>query len=98
MNKVPDAEVVILPVLSDNYAYLLVRAGQALVVDPSEAAPVRAALAACGASLSGILLTHYDADHTGGVGALRRETGCPVVGPEPAPWPLDTPLAWCIVT
>jgi hydroxyacylglutathione hydrolase len=51
---------------------------------------VRAALKARGVELAGILLTHYDSDHTGGVTALRKATGCPVVGPEPAPWPIDS--------
>jgi glyoxylase-like metal-dependent hydrolase (beta-lactamase superfamily II) len=40
-----------------------------------------AALAAAGARLEAILLTHRHADHTGGVAALRRRTGCRVLGP-----------------
>lgn len=54
---------------------------EALVVDPGEAAPVFQALEAEGVTLTGILVTHHHADHTGGVNALRERTGAWVVGP-----------------
>ena len=38
-------EIEIVPCLSDNYAYLVKSGAFCAVVDPSEAAPVRAALA-----------------------------------------------------
>lgn len=63
--------VVPVPCLSDNYAYLVIADdGRVAVVDPSEAAPVRAALAAEGLSLAEIWCTHHHADHVGGVPAL----------------------------
>jgi len=71
------------PCLSDNYAYLIsADAGtEALVVDPSEDAPVLAALEAAGLSLVGILATHHHWDHVGGIEALRKRFGdIPVVG------------------
>jgi hydroxyacylglutathione hydrolase len=61
-----------LPCLSDNYAYLIHQDGapEAYVVDPSEAAPVKAALAERHLQLRGILATHHHHDHVGGIPAL----------------------------
>lgn len=67
-----------IPCLADNYAYLLVRDGHAVVVDPSEEAPVLAALD--GLALDAIWCTHHHFDHVGGVPALAARFGVPVVG------------------
>ena len=74
-------EIEIIPCLSDNYAYLVKSGDQCAVVDPSEAAPVRAALARRGWSLTHILNTHHHLDHCGGNLDLKAETGAQVVGP-----------------
>lgn len=68
-------EVLTVPALRDNYAYLLVHGREAVAVDPAEAAPVRDVLAARGLTLSAIWCTHHHADHTGGV----RELAAPCV-------------------
>lgn len=70
-------EVLPLPVLRDNYAYLIVdrASGSAVVIDPSEAAPVRDALAREGLALAAIWCTHHHWDHVGGV----KELGAPEV-------------------
>jgi hydroxyacylglutathione hydrolase len=75
-------DIVIIPCLSDNYAYLLVgRAGRTIVVDPSEAAPVRAELAQRGLSLVGIWATHHHGDHVGGIPELLQSfPGIDVLG------------------
>jgi len=66
--------VTAIPCLRDNYAYLVIDdKGSAIVVDPSEAAPVRAALERERATLEGIWLTHHHWDHVGGVEALATE-------------------------
>jgi hydroxyacylglutathione hydrolase len=64
--------------LSDNYAYLVQpNAGpEALIVDPSEAAPVLRAVRQAGARIVAILCTHHHWDHVGGVEEL-----CAAVGP-----------------
>jgi hydroxyacylglutathione hydrolase len=77
-------DIRLLPLLSDNYAYLLHDAAsdEAAVVDPSEAGPVLAALQATGWRLKHILNTHHHHDHTGGNRALKEATGARVAGPE----------------
>ncbi|MGE5503431.1 MAG: hydroxyacylglutathione hydrolase [Actinomycetota bacterium] len=71
-----------LPVLSDNYVYLLHEpaTGATAAVDPAVAAPVLDALAAKGWRLTHVLNTHHHGDHTGGNLDLQRATGCAVVG------------------
>jgi len=75
--------VELVPALSDNYIYLIndPETGATGVVDPAEAAPVEAALAAKGWRLTHILITHHHADHTGGNADLKAKFGCPVIGP-----------------
>jgi hydroxyacylglutathione hydrolase len=65
MGTVPS--VVPVPVLADNYAYLVVApSGGAAVVDPSEAGPVLAAVEREGVTLRAIWNTHHHWDHVGG--------------------------------
>jgi hydroxyacylglutathione hydrolase len=66
-----------IPCLKDNYAYLIRTAGaaDAFVVDPSEAAPVNAALARGQLVLRGILATHHHQDHVGGIVELAAKWG-----------------------
>lgn len=70
------------PILTDNYVWLAHVNGQALVVDPGEAQPVRAVLDALGLTLVAILVTHHHGDHIGGVAELAVAAGCAVFGPE----------------
>ena len=65
---------------SDNYIWLI-RApadrAAAVVVDPGDDRPVEQALHAQGLRLGAILVTHYHADHVGGVGALAARHRAP---------------------
>jgi len=74
-------EIVTIPCLSDNYAFLIhdAASGDTALVDAPESAPIQAALDARGWRLSHILITHHHGDHIDGVSALR-ETGVTVVG------------------
>jgi hydroxyacylglutathione hydrolase len=77
-------EYVPVPAFDDNYVWLVSDGRNAVVVDPGEAAPVRAYLAKRGWQLSAILLTHHHADHVGGVADLCRDaqtSPIPVYGP-----------------
>jgi hydroxyacylglutathione hydrolase len=69
--------LVTLPCLKDNYAYLLhdPETGQTAVIDVPEAPPILAALAARNWQLSDILLTHHHWDHIDGVADLVAATG-----------------------
>ncbi len=70
------------PILSDNYAWLLRESdsGATAIVDPADAAPVIAAIEAAGGRLDLILLTHHHADHVAGTDEVRARFGAPVVG------------------
>lgn len=63
-------QVVAVPCLKDNYAYLVIDGGRAAVVDPGEAAPIEAALLREGVTLGAIWATHHHHDHVGGIQAL----------------------------
>jgi hydroxyacylglutathione hydrolase len=75
-------EIEQIPVLSDNYVYLVhePERGVTGVVDPAVAEPVLGRLRARDWKLDWILTTHHHADHTGGNLELKRATGCKVVG------------------
>jgi hydroxyacylglutathione hydrolase len=75
-------ELITIPCLTDNYAYLLhdAASGVTALVDAPEAAPVLAALQARGWQLTDILLTHHHGDHIDGVAALVAATGARVTG------------------
>jgi hydroxyacylglutathione hydrolase len=72
----------ILPLLTDNYAYVLEKQGKAAVIDPGEAAPVLAFLRQTNLRLTDILCTHHHGDHIGGVAELKGATGALVTGPD----------------
>ncbi len=73
--------VLAVPAFQNNYLWLVHDGVHAAVVDPGDAAPILAALAAHGLTLSAILLTHHHADHIGGVPALLSHAKVPVFGP-----------------
>lgn len=75
-------EIHILPVLSDNYVYLLRDPGgkSCAAVDPAVAEPVLSAVSERGWKLTHILCTHYHMDHVGGNLDIKKETGCTIVG------------------
>ena len=76
-------EVVCIPVLSDNYVWLVhePNSGATMVVDPAVAAPILAEAAARGWRITDIWNTHWHPDHTGGNAEIKAATGCTITGP-----------------
>lgn len=70
-------QVHLLPVLKDNYTFVLTAPGEssAVVVDPAEASPVADFLERQGLALEAIWITHHHADHTDGIPGLLEKFG-----------------------
>ncbi|MYM54983.1 hydroxyacylglutathione hydrolase [Thalassovita mangrovi] len=77
-------ELVTIPCLKDNYAYLVhdAESGETAVIDVPEAGPISAALKERGWTLSHILLTHHHWDHIDGVADLLKDHPAKVIGAE----------------
>lgn len=67
--------VLTVPAFNDNYIWVIKdsQSERCIVVDPGEAEPVKAVLAAQNLSIEAILLTHGHHDHSGGVQELLGE-------------------------
>lgn len=76
-------EIIRIPVLSDNYIWLVREntSGEVMVVDPAVAEPVLAKADALGWKITHIWNTHWHPDHTGGNAAIKAATGCTITGP-----------------
>jgi len=72
-----------IPAFDDNYIWCIHDGKSALVVDPGDSVPVEDYLLQNDLALTGILITHHHADHTGGILNLLRTFGSniPVYGP-----------------
>ncbi|MBV7380699.1 hydroxyacylglutathione hydrolase [Maritimibacter dapengensis] len=75
-------ELVTIPCLSDNYAFLVhdTETGRTALFDAPEAAPISDALKERRWTLSDIFITHHHGDHIDGVDALRAEHDARVIG------------------
>lgn len=76
-------EVVRIPVLTDNYVWLIHDgvSGETVAVDPAVADPVLAAAAERGWTIGQIWNTHWHPDHVGGNAGIKAATGCIITGP-----------------
>jgi hydroxyacylglutathione hydrolase len=79
-------EIVPVPVLSDNYVWLVhdPDSGETVAVDPSVADPVLAEADRRGWRITQVWNTHWHPDHTGGNDGIRDATGCTITGPAEA--------------
>ena len=76
-------EIEQIPVLNDNYIYLIREpaSGHVGVVDPAVVNPVLDAAEKRGWDITHIFNTHHHGDHVGGNLEIKRATGCTIVGP-----------------
>ena len=76
-------EIVRIPILSDNYVWLMrePQSGSVGVVDPAVAGPVLAEAEKRRWKITHILNTHHHGDHVGGNREIKAATGCTIVGP-----------------
>jgi hydroxyacylglutathione hydrolase len=79
--------IIPIPAFSDNYIWLIREGGNAAVVDPGDAAPVREYLVRENLTLTAILNTHHHGDHVAGNHALLAHSPVPVLGPAREPIP-----------
>lgn len=75
-------DLITVPCLKDNYAFLLRDAdsGEVAVIDVPEAGPIKAELKARGWTLSQVWLTHHHWDHVDGLADLLADHPAKVVG------------------
>ena len=75
--------ILAVPVLSDNYVWLIhdQESGETVAVDPSVAEPVLDAATAEGWRLTHVLNTHWHPDHTGGNATIHSVTGASIPAP-----------------
>ena len=76
-------EIIRIPVLSDNYVWLVHEpvSGETMVVDPAVAPPVLEEAERRGWKITQIWNTHWHPDHTGGNAEIKAATGCVITGP-----------------
>jgi hydroxyacylglutathione hydrolase len=85
-------EIIGVPVLSDNYVWLMHDpvVNETVVIDPAVAEPVLDAARARGWRITQIWNTHWHPDHIGGNAAIKAATGCTVTGPAAEAAKIDT--------
>ena len=79
--NIGDYEVLAVPVLHDNFVYLICRAGKAVLIDAGEAAPVFQILEKENLQLVELLITHTHHDHVGGCRAIQDRLGVQSTSP-----------------
>jgi len=72
--------IIPIPVLADNFIWLIHDGRHAVAVDAGAAEPLLARLGALNLTLAAVLCTHHHADHVGGNAALAARCGVPIYG------------------
>lgn len=74
-------KVLAVPVLSDNFVYLVCREGKAVLIDAGEAGPVFRTLEQENLQLHELFITHTHHDHVGGCRAVQDRLGVQAISP-----------------
>ena len=74
-------DVTLIPVLSDNYSYILQSQTMTAIIDPGEATPLVKFLENQNIKPDIIYLTHHHFDHIDGAQEIKDKYGCPIIGP-----------------
>ena len=75
-------QIYALPVLQDNYIWMLLNPGFCVAIDPALSGPVVQFLLQHNRRLDYILNTHHHHDHVGGNAELKHIYNCKIIGPE----------------
>lgn len=75
-------DVILVPILEDNYAYIIKSKDSVAVIDPGDAAPVIAVLEEMDLKPSFIFNTHHHWDHVNGNKKIKEKYGLEIIGPE----------------
>jgi hydroxyacylglutathione hydrolase len=83
MSNKSGIEIVRIPVLSDNYVWLVheSESGETMVIDPAVDDLVLKKAQERGWKITQIWNTHWHPDHTGGNAGIKAATGCMITGP-----------------
>ena len=79
--RVGDCAVRLVPVLEDNYAFVLIHGREAVVVDPGEGRPVLDLVQRRALHVDQVWITHGHHDHLAGAAEVVRKTGARLVAP-----------------
>lgn len=73
--------ITLVPILNENYSYILESGGEVAVVDPGEPAPIEYELEQQGLRPSFILNTHHHTDHIAGNKQLQKKYEAKIIAP-----------------
>jgi hydroxyacylglutathione hydrolase len=68
------------PVLGDNFSYIIACGNVAAAIDPGAAAPLQRIIEESNLTLLWVLCTHHHADHVGAAGELKKVFGSRIIG------------------
>lgn len=74
-------KVHLIPILSDNYAFLITHGKKGILIDPGAHKPILSYIDEHKLILEKILITHHHADHTGGLKVFSSNYNISVIGP-----------------
>lgn len=74
-------QIDIIPILADNYSYILTSGDDVAVIDPGDGQAMIYALQSRGLTPNKIFITHHHSDHIAGIADIKKTYGCTVYGP-----------------